>query len=158
MSLVSSRDAWEKLRADLAPTLGPSATVEDFLAIMAGGIGQRFIHTQFMEPGPAFEMEFVQEVCGDVPGRGDEIIVPRNTIAVNGRGATAIRQERRSQPHVGHVSERRTGDVSAVAGITVFLVRAVGEHGDAVADQLDMAQAVEGPQLLHAVEIIVVER
>ena len=86
-------------------------------------------------------------------------------VAVHRRRAAAVRQEGRREADVLHVLEGRVGDVAAVLVVAV-VVRAVVQHGDAVADQLDMAelfggdagdQAVERPQLALAAEVEALE-
>ena len=136
----------------------------------AGRIRQGLVDAQLVQAGAAFEMEVVQEVDDDVARRGDEVLVPRCAVAVDRRGAAAVRKEGRGEADILHVLEGRIGDVAAILLVAV-IVGTVVEHGDAIADQLDMAelfggdagdQAVERPELglaakIEALEHVVVE-
>ena len=86
-------------------------------------------------------------------------------VAVDRRRTAAIREESCGEPDVLHVLERRAGNVAAIAFVAID-VRTVVEHGDAVADQLDMAeflgrdagdQAVERAQLVFAAKVEALE-
>ena len=108
----------------------------------------------------------MQQVHDHVAGRRDHVHVPGHRVRVDRNRAPRMAIERGGRTDVLHRLERRVGNVAAKGLVPAGHVRAVVQHGHAIADQLDMAQflgrdrsdqAIERAKLAFAAEIEALE-
>ena len=128
----------------------------------AGRLGHRLVDAHFMQAGATLQMEVVQQIHDHIAAGGHEVHVPGCAIAVHRHGAAGARQERRCEPDVLHILERRAAEIDVLGRITGTIV----QHRDAIADEFHMAeffcrdgrhQAVERTQLRLAAKIEALE-
>ena len=130
-------------------------------------IGEGFVDAQLVQARAAFEMEIMQQVEDDVARRRDEILVPAQSVAVDGHRAAAMGKEARCQSDILHHLEWRVRNVRGTDHVAIQSVRPIVQHRYAIADQFDMPEflrsdggdeTVERPQLAFRPEIETLEQ